>query len=44
VPGFKPAFSHGFLAVFKWTVSHLRETVCLLEAWREINVAPSGDE
>jgi hypothetical protein len=40
----KPALSHGSLVVIKWTVCHLRETVCLPEAWRETITAPSGDE
>jgi hypothetical protein len=44
VNGAKPALSHGFLVVFKWTVCHLQETVRLPEAWCETNTAPSGDE
>jgi hypothetical protein len=44
VIGAKLALSHGFLAMFKWTMCRYRETVCLPEAWRETDVAPSEDE
>jgi hypothetical protein len=44
VPGSKPTFSHCFHAVFKWTMCHYREMVCLPEAWRETDAVPSGDD
>jgi hypothetical protein len=42
--GARPAFSHGSLVVIKWTVCRYRETVFLLEARRETDVVPSGNE
>jgi hypothetical protein len=40
----RPAFSHGSIAVIKWTVCHYQEMIFLPEAWRETDVVPSGDE
>jgi hypothetical protein len=42
--GQKPAFSHGSLAMFKWTVCHHWETVCLPEVRCETDVVLSGNE
>jgi hypothetical protein len=42
--GAKLAFSHGSLAVIKWTMCHHREMVCLLKVRRETDTVPSGDE
>jgi hypothetical protein len=42
--GAKSAFSHSSLVVIKWTVCRYRETVFLLEAWRETDAVLSGDE
>jgi hypothetical protein len=42
--GARLAFSHGSLAVIKWTVCHHREMVFLPKAWRETDAVPSGDE
>jgi hypothetical protein len=42
--GARLAFSHGSLAMIKWTVCHHRETVFLPEARRETDVVSLGDE
>jgi hypothetical protein len=38
------ALSHGSLVVIKWIMCCLRDTVCLLEVWRETDVVPLGDK
>jgi hypothetical protein len=40
----KPAFSHGSLAMIKWTVCHHREIVCLPETRCETDAVLLGDE
>jgi hypothetical protein len=42
--GARLAFSHGSLAMIKWTVCHHRETVFLPEARCETDVVSLGDE
>jgi hypothetical protein len=42
--GARLAFSHGSLAMIKWTICRHRETVFLPKAWLETDVVPLGDE